>query len=122
MGTALLDWIIQQQNQSGTVKGAPPALKKLKESLNGLPFELLKPSMSGLMSIQNLTSGLTQLSQMLGGFGGLGSLVSLMGQSAGAGKGATTALSSLSPDQIIAAVGGGNALSAALIGSQGGGS
>lgn len=106
MGSKLLDVLIQLQNKSGSIKAAPPTMQNLKQSIQGVPFQLLTPSMSGVPSVQNLVSAVTQLSSLMGGLQNLGSFQSILGKLAG--------LSSLSVSNFSSAMGPGGMLGAAL--------
>lgn len=76
--SALLKHLVSIQNKSGAIKPAPHGLMKLKESLQGVPFQLLSPSMSGVINKNNLLSGIRQLAQQLGGFGQVGKVQSIL--------------------------------------------
>jgi hypothetical protein len=102
--STIIDYCISVGNKSGSIPPAPIGLKHLKESINGLPFELLTPSMSGIFN--NLLGALGQLSQMMGGLQNLGGeFQTILGQ---------IQSGNISQDQIISAFGGVTAMTAGL--------
>lgn len=109
----LLQYLVSVQNISGAIKPAPASLMKVKQALQGVPFQLLQPGMSGVTSIQNLIQSMQQFAKMLGGFtnlanGGTGLTGQLIQQIASGTAGASSLQS------IISAVGPGAALGMSL--------
>jgi hypothetical protein len=74
----LLNHLIRVKNRSGTLKPAPHNLKKLKEALNGVPFQLDVKSMSGVVTSQNMLQGIQKLAKQLGGLGEVGQFKNVM--------------------------------------------
>lgn len=102
--STILDYCISVNNKSGAIPPAPMGLKKLKESIEGLPFELLTPSMSGIF--QNLQGAMGQLAQAMGGFQNLGgNFQSILGQ---------LQSGNISVNQIVQNFGGVTAMTAGL--------
>jgi hypothetical protein len=105
--STIIDYCISVNNKSGSIPPAPQGIKKLKESIEGLPFELLTKSMSGIFD--QLPQQINQLIQSMGGIQNMG------------GTGVQQILSQIqkgtaSPDQIIAAFGGVTSMTAGLSG------
>lgn len=116
-GFNLLDVLTQLGNKSGAIKSAPPALKKLKESIQGVPFELLRPGMSGVMDVGKILQGIAKMAPAMGGLTNMGSFQSILGQltagqQAQAQGGALPA--SLTVAQLEKALGSGGAIGVAL--------
>jgi phage-related protein len=107
MGQKLLDYIISKNNLSGSIPPAPQGLKNLKESIEGLPFELLSPSISGIFG--QLQQQLQQLIQSMGGIQNMGGqgIQQVLGQIQNG---------TISVDQIIETFGGVTAMTAGLSG------
>ena len=104
MGQKLLDYIISKNNISGSIPSAPQGLKNLKESIEGLPFELLNQSMSGIF--KNLPQQLQQLVKQMGGLQNMGADVQkVLGQIQNG---------TISADQIVQTFGGVTAMTAGL--------
>jgi len=76
----LLQWIMSRQNTLAAVKPAVPSLMNLKQSVQGVPFQLLRPGMGGVMSAANIMSGLQGMIGQLGGLGAIPGLQSILGQ------------------------------------------
>lgn len=69
---ALLQHLISVGNKSGSIVPAPHGLKKLKEQIEGVPFELLQKGMSGVINPQNMLQGILGLAKQLGGLQNVG--------------------------------------------------
>ena len=119
----LVQAIISKQNLSGAIKGAPHGLLKLKEAIEGVPFELLQKGMSGIMDQNNMMKGVMGLVKQLGSVQALGGQLSQVLQQAASQAGVSGDLMKIDPsalaqhvnvDQLIAAIGDSNALTAAL--------
>lgn len=120
----LLQAIISKQNISGAIKGGPHGLLKLKEAIEGVPFELLQKGMSGIMDQNNMMKGVMGLVKQLGSVQALGGQLSQVLQQAASAAGVSVnQLSQINPetlaqhvnvDQLISAIGDSNALTAAL--------
>lgn len=105
----LLPWIIGKGNDSGSIRSAPQGLLKLKESIEGLPFALKTPSMSGIFD--KLQGQMQQLIQSMGGI-----------QNMGGGEGVQQALKQIqqgtaSAEQLVELFGGVTAMTAGLAAS-----
>ena len=74
MADNLLDHLIQIGNEAGSIRPAPDVLKKLKKSLEGVPFDINVPSMSGVISASKMLSSALQLIQSKGDAGAAGNL------------------------------------------------
>ncbi len=74
----LIDYIISKANQSGAIPPAPNAIKQLKESIEAIPFQLLQPSMSGIMNLSNIMQGLKILEQQMGGLENIGNFQNIL--------------------------------------------
>jgi len=61
----LLDVLIGLQNKSGSIPSAPHTLKNLKGAIVGVPFQILTPGMSGVMSIGNILGAINALAGIL---------------------------------------------------------
>lgn len=112
MSDKLLDHLIKIQNKSGAIKPAPHGLKKLKESLMGVPFKLEVPGMSGVVNAANLSKGIQSLMGQLGSLQAVGNFGNMLGGASGADM--QSRLQSLGVGQLIQAVGGATALTASL--------
>lgn len=105
--STLIDYCISVGNKSGAIIPAPQGLKKLKESIEGVPFQLLVPGMSGVLSNGNLLQGIQQLAQQLGGLQNLGGqFQQILGQMASG---------QVSVQQLVNAAGGVTSLTAGLM-------
>lgn len=80
MAQKLLDYIISMANKSGAIPPAPNALKNLKQAIDGVPFELNIPGMSGIMNIQNIMNGLKMLQKQMGGLNNIGDFQQILAQ------------------------------------------
>jgi len=104
MSGTLIDTLIQLGNKSGSIQSAPMGMKMLKESIEGVPFELLTKGMSGIFD--QLGAQLGQLAQAMGGLQNLGgNFQSVLG---------SITNGTISPDQILQSFGGVTAMTAAL--------
>lgn len=103
--TKLLDHLIQVKNLSGAIKPAPFVLKNLKDSINGVPFQLLTPGMSGVL--QQALQGIQQFIKMLGGMSQVGNFNGSTMQQ--------TATGQVSQDQLNNAVGDATMLAGGLM-------
>lgn len=121
----LLKEIISRANKSGSIKGAPHGLIKLKEAIEGVPFELLMPGMSGIFSQGNMMKGIMGMLKQGLNIGDLGSQVSQAIQQAAGAAGISNAgnITKIDPmalaqhidvEKIIQSMGDNNALTAAL--------
>jgi hypothetical protein len=61
----LLQHLIKTKNESGIIKSAPQVLKKLKQIIEGIPFKLMQPGASAIMSMGNVTSGIIKRQDLL---------------------------------------------------------
>lgn len=105
LGT-IVDYCISVGNKSGSIPSAPMGMKKLKESIEGLPFELLSQSMSGIFN--QLPQQIQQLAQQMGGMQNLGGqFQQILGQ---------IQSGNISPDKLVEAFGGVTAMTAGLQG------
>src|SRR4051812_32095364 len=103
--STIIDYCISVNNKSGSIPTAPMGMKKLKESIEGMPFELLNKSMSGIFD--QLPRQLNQLIQSMGGIQNMG------------GKNIQQILAqvqngTLTPDQIAEVFGGVTSMTAGL--------
>ncbi len=76
----LIEYLISSLNKSGSIKPAPNALKDLKSSIEGIPFALNQPSMSGLFNMNNIMQGLKILQKQMGGLENIGSFQEILQQ------------------------------------------
>lgn len=107
----LIDVLIQRGNASGAVRPAPHALRELKSSIVGVPFQLLSPSMSGVLTAGNLGPVVQRLAQMPGmSLASLGKLQSVLGQLS-----QLTVGSGGDPSWLVDAIGAGAAIGTALM-------
>lgn len=102
----LLDYIISTQNKSGAIPPAPNALKNLKSAIEGVPFELKQPGMSGIFNMNNMLQGLKILQQQMGDLGNIGNFQQILQQIA---NGTATY------QQLMDAMGDAGSLSAVLM-------
>lgn len=105
--STIIDYAISVNNKSGSIPPAPQGIKKLKESIEGLPFELNTKSMSGIFD--QLSQQIQKLIQSMGGIQNMGGsgVQQILGQIQ---KGTA------SSDQIIATFGGVTSMTAGLSG------
>lgn len=104
--STIIDYCISVNNKSGSIPAAPQGLKQLKESIEGVPFELLTQGMSGILNQGNLMQGIQQIAQQMGGIQNLGGQVQqILGQITNG---------TASTAQIVQAVGGVTAMTAGL--------
>lgn len=102
--STIVDYCISVNNKSGAIPPAPQGLKKLKESIEGVPFELLTKGMSGIFD--KLPQQMQQLSQMMGGLQNMGGqFQQILGQIQNG---------TVSVDQLVNAFGGVTAMTAGL--------
>lgn len=122
MSGKLIDHLIQVQNLSGAIRNAPHSLKDLKGALDGVPFQLLSPGMSGVMNLQKIMQAVTQLAGQLGGLTNVGNFTNMLGQFQGLAS-SLQGIGQLNPNilasklnlsQITAAMGNVGAFGAAL--------
>lgn len=104
--STIIDYCISVNNKSGSIPPAPQGLKKLKESIEGVPFELLTKGMSGIFD--KLQGQMQQLMQAMGGIQNMGGQAQQILQQVQNGT-ATT-------DQLVKAFGGVTAMTAGLSG------
>lgn len=105
LGT-IIDYCISVNNKSGSIPPAPQGLKKLKESIEGVPFELLTKGMSGIFD--QIQGQIQQLMQAMGGVQNMGGQAQqILGQLQNG---------TASADQIVKAFGGVTAMTAGLAG------
>lgn len=105
LGT-IIDYCISVNNKSGSIPPAPQGLKKLKESIEGVPFELLTKGMSGIFD--QIQGQIQQLMQVMGGIQNMGGQAQqILGQLQNG---------TASADQIVKAFGGVTAMTAGLAG------
>lgn len=77
--SSIIKYCISVNNKSGSIPAAPQGMMKLKESIEGLPFELLTKSMSGIFD--KLPQQINQLMQNMGGIQNMGANAqSILGQ------------------------------------------
>lgn len=103
LGT-IIDYCISVNNKSGSIPSAPQGLKKLKESIEGVPFELLTKGFSGIFD--QLQQGMQQLTQAMGGIQNMGGQVQQILSQVQNGT--------ASVDQLVQAFGGVTAMTAGL--------
>jgi hypothetical protein len=114
---ALLQHLISVGNKSGSIIPAPQGLKKLKEQIEGVPFELLQKGMSGVMTAQNMLQGILGLAKQLGGLQNVGNFQSMNKQVSTAQKNPDELVriaAALGVEQLTEAVGDNTALTASL--------
>lgn len=114
----LLDTLIKLGNVSGSIRPAPHNLKQLKQSVQGVPFQLLVPGMAGVLNLNNLLQVVQALAKLpnMGGLAGLGQLQPLIGQLTRSGTSAAVGQQQgLTPANIAAAMGQGAAWGSALM-------
>lgn len=114
---ALLNHLIQVLNKSGSIRPAPHGLVKLKEQLEGVPFQLLQKGMSGVLTPQNILQGVMGLAKQMGGLQNVGDFQKILGQVTKAQQNPEEiirAASALGVDALVEAVGNNTALTAAL--------
>lgn len=104
--STIIDYCISVNNKSGSIPPAPQGLKKLKESIEGVPFALLTKGMSGIFD-NNLVGQIMQMAQQMGGLQNMG------------GKGTQQIMQQLQNgtaaiDQVIQTFGGVTAMTAGL--------
>lgn len=119
IGSALLQHLIKVRNKSGAIKPAPNRLIKLKESIEGVPFALNTPSMSGVITLLNMLKGIAKLSKQLGGIQEVGNFQKVMKKIAPVAnstnpEAVAQAAQTLTLGELIEAVGNNTALSASL--------
>jgi hypothetical protein len=102
----LLDYIISMQNKSGAIPPAPNALKNLKAAIEGVPFELKQPGMSGIFNMNNMLQGLKILQQQMGDLGNIGNFQQILQQIANG---------TVTYQQLLDAMGNAGSLSAVLM-------
>lgn len=104
--STIVKYALSVGNKSGAIPAAPQGILKLKESIEGLPFELLTKSMSGILDPGVIQQGIQQLAQQMGGLQNLGGqLQSILGQ---------VTAGTASVQQIVQAVGGVTSMTAGL--------
>lgn len=103
--STIVKYAMSVGNKSGAIPAAPQGILNLKESIEGLPFELLTPSMSQIFNQGKMLQGIKQLAQQLGGLQNLGNFQQILGQ---------VTNGSVSVDQMVQAVGGVTAMTASL--------
>lgn len=102
--STIVDYCISVGNKSGSIPSAPQGLKKLKESIEGVPFELKVPGMSGIF--KNLAQQIQQMAQQMGGIQNMGGQAQQILQQVQNGT--------ASADQLVQAFGGVTAMTAGL--------
>jgi len=107
----LLQHLVSVRNQSGSIKPAPHGLLKLKESITNVPFELLVPGLSGVITQANLAKGIARLIKQLGSVSAVGNFGGILAKAGGT---EAQHISQLPLDQLVAAVGESVALTASL--------
>jgi hypothetical protein len=103
--SSILKYVASVGNKSGAIPAAPQGLLKLKESIEGLPFELLNKSMGQILEQGKVMQGIQQLAQQMGGLQNLGNFQQILSQ---VSKGTATV------EQITQAVGGVTSMAAGL--------
>lgn len=104
--STIIDYAISVNNKSGSIPSAPQGIKKLKESIEGVPFELLTKGMSGIFD--QLQGQMQQLMQAMGGIQNMGGQAQqILGQIQNG---------TASADQLVQAFGGVTAMTAGLSG------
>lgn len=122
MGNPWLSLIMSVGNKAGVIPSAPQGLQNLKESVKGVPFQLLQKGMSGVMNIQNMMQGISQFAGQLGSLGQLGNFGNILGKFQGLASSlggiakldVNTLASRLNPEDIINAIGPNQAMMAGL--------
>lgn len=108
----LVDVLVQNGNESGSVRTAPHSLKNLKKSVQGVPFQLLVPGMAGVLNASGLTQVIQALAKMPGlNISAIGKFQQILGQVAAAQQGGQQ----LQPQDVVAAMGPGGAIGAAML-------
>lgn len=114
--STIIDYCISVNNKSGSIPPAPQGIKKLKESIEGVPFELLTKGMSGIFDqLQG------QLQQLMQAMGGIQNMISKSGGSGGGGQQLQQMLGQIqngtaSTDDLVKIFGGVTAMTAGLAG------
>jgi hypothetical protein len=124
MNDKLLEHLIKVKNESGSIRSAPNVLKTLESKVEGLPFQLDVPSISNLLSTDNMMGGIMKYVQQFGTLQGLGGVDQLVAkvkeQVSQSGLPATPenmvamAGTVVTPEQLKSALGDVNALAMAL--------
>lgn len=76
----LVEHLASVGNKSGSIKSAPMGMSRLKEAIEGLPFDVSTPAMSKFVNAGDVVKGSLKIAEKLGGLHHLGNFSQIFGR------------------------------------------
>lgn len=101
----LIDHLRSVGNKSGAIPAAGVNLLTLKSAIESLPMEVTATAMSTIVDVENLVTGIVDLTQVLGSLTAIGDFRNILGKiAADVAITGITDITKLDPDALAAAV------------------